>query len=319
MRGPEATMERAVPLTLFDPRRGEASLALEPLAPGGLNPPRRSNCFTVVWVRSGRGSLGVDLASHCVGPGSLLFGAPYQSIRLAADSPMTGEVIRFHANFFCIETHHEEVGCNGVLFNDHYGVPVLRMDEAFERGLGEVIAAMRRELDAAGLAHAEALLSYLKILLIRATRLKLEQGAAAASDAPAKHPPVLDELRRLIEARYRELHKPSEYAALLDTTPKALAKVVKSHLGKTLTELIRERVMRQAKWEMLHTLKPVKQVAYELGFADVFYFSRSFKRATGCSPVFFREYETAIREGRNLSMPSGRPSIPPTPAIPDHP
>jgi AraC-like DNA-binding protein len=57
-------------------------------------------------------------------------------------------------------------------------------------------------------------------------------------------------------------------------TPKSLGKLVKAHLHKTLTELIRERILREAKWEMLHTTKPVKQVARELGFEDVFYFSR---------------------------------------------
>ena len=51
---------------------------------------------------------------------------------------------------------------------------------------------------------------------------------------------------------------------------------------------------------MLHTLKPVKQIAAEVGFADELYFSRLFKRATGCSPTFFREFETAVREGRNV-------------------
>ena len=76
---------------------------------------------------------------------------------------------------------------------------------------------------------------------------------------------------------------------------------MKTHLGKTLTELIRERLVKQAKWELLHTLKPVKQVASELGFDDEFYFSRLFKRATGCAPTFFREFETIIRGGSNLS------------------
>jgi AraC-like DNA-binding protein len=204
------------------------------------------------------------------------------------------------------------------LFNDLCGLPVVRMDPAFERGVGEVVDAMRRELGGAGLAHAEVLVSYLKILLIRATRLKLEHGGAAGPASAVKFSPALDELRRLIEARYHELHRPSDHAALLGVTSKTLAKLVKRHLGKTVTELIRERLMRQAKWEMLHTLKPVKRVAYELGFDDVFYFSRLFKRATGCSPAFFREYETAIRGGRNLSMPLGSASIPPTAATSDH-
>ena len=46
------------------------------------------------------------------------------------------------------------------------------------------------------------------------------------------------------------------------------------------------------------------------GFDDELYFSRLFKRATGFSPTFFREYETAIRGGSNLSMPPPLPSIP---------
>ncbi len=113
---------------------------------------------------------------------------------------------------------------------------------------------------------------------------------------------ALNELKQLIEKRFCTHHAPADYADLLHLAPKSLAKLVKTHLDKTLTELIRERLVKEAKWELLHTLKPVKQVAAELGFADELYFSRLFKRATGCSPTFFREYETTIRSGRNLSM-----------------
>jgi AraC family transcriptional activator of pobA len=298
------------PLNLYDPRIGDLALKVEAVSPEtDLAGPRRSNCFTVIWVRQGRGTFSADLAQFPFAADCLLFAVPYQAHRLIPESPVHGHAIQFHANFFCVETYHEEVGCNGVLFNDVYGIPLVRLDERQSLEFGELIGAMRRELMECGLAHTEVLVSYLKILLVRATRLKLGQQDVSWQPQE-KRPPVLGELRTLIEANYRVLHQPGDYARLLHRTPKSLAKLVKTHLHKTLTELIRERVVRQAKWEMLHTTKPVKRVARELGFEDVFHFSRLFKRSTGCSPTFFREYETTIRGGRNLSMPLRDPSIP---------
>jgi len=266
-----------------------------------LAAPQRSNYFTVFWVQTGRGTFWADLGDYDFGAGSLLFLVPYQCFRFQPDGPLRGVCIQFHANFFCIETYHEQVGCNGVLFNDVYGAPRVVLGPADERELAGLVDALRRELSEQGLAHPEVLLAYLKILLVKATRLKLEQQAGTANTA-ARLPVVLDELRQLVEAHFRDEHRPAWYADHLHLTPKALAKLTKKHLRKTLTELIRERVLRQAKWDLLHTLKPVKQIAAELGFQDELYFSRLFKQSAGCAPTFFREYETAIRGGKNLSM-----------------
>jgi len=300
-----------IALHLYDPRRGEPAFQIVDFGDElDLARPQKSNCFTLIWIQSGRGSFWADLSQHPFQEQDLLFFVPYQTLKFEPAVPLRGHRIQFHANFFCIETHHEEVGCNGVLFNDLWGVPVVRANTDFQRELAGLVTCMQRELEEAGLAHTEVLVSYLKILLVRASRLKLDQQAIAW-EPQGKRPVVVDELRELVEANYRVLHKPSDYAALLCLTPKALARIVNTHFHTTPTELIRERIMREAKWQLLHTLTPVKQIAHDLGFDDVFYFSRLFKRAVGYSPTFFREYETEIRSGRNLSISRRDPSIPP--------
>lgn len=291
-----------VALRLFDPRRGDLAFKLEKLAQEEFSQPQRFNFFTVLWIREGNGTLNVDLAAHSFRGPALLFFNPYQTFFLQCRSPLRGVSLQFHANFFCIETHHEAVGCNGVLFNNIYGAPLVQIDRALAPKVEAMLSQMEQEFEAAGLGHAEALVSYLKLFLIKATRLKLDQQKLSPPNIATIKPPALDQLTQLIEQNYRTMHSPAEYAAALHITPNALGKLVKTHFGKTLTELIRDRLLLHAKWQLLHTRRPVKEIAWEIGFIDELYFSRLFKSATGCSPTSFREFETEIRGGRNLSM-----------------
>lgn len=272
--------------------------------------PPRTNYFTVVWVESGSGFFWADAAQHTFAPNQLLFFVPYQYLRFRQEESMRGSMLYFHANFLCVETFHAETGCSGTLFNDPYGPPVVTLDDRTQADVTDLVGRMRRELDERQLAYQDTLLSYMKILLVLAARLKTSRSRACESGAVDFRHPVITQLRELIEQNYRVLHAPSDYAALLHMTTKALGRCVRQQLGKTLTDLIRERILTHAKWQLLHTLKPVKEVAAEVGFGDELYFSRLFKKATGVSPKFFREFETEIRGGSNLSMPSSHAPIP---------
>lgn len=300
---------------LYDPRRDEQPIRVDDLEiKGGTLDPPRTNCFSVYFIEQGAGTFWADSSRYAFEARSLLFFVPYQQIRLAVDAPTRGTAIRFHANFLCVETFHAEVGCSGILFNDPAGVPVLSLDADTAGETARLIDRLRREQQEQELAFREAMLCDLKVLLILATRIK----SMAAEPSPVQttglltgdpRHPVLMELRELIEVHYQTLHTPADYARLLHITPRTLGRIVRENLGTTPTELIRGRILTHAKWQLLHTLRPVKEIAREVGYADELYFSRLFKKATGCSPTFFREYETEIRGGSNLSMVSSAAPI----------
>jgi AraC-like DNA-binding protein len=289
----------------YDPRTGDEALRAQGLRiKRGTYEPARTNCFAVYRIESGSGTVAADAAEHRFGPGSLLFFVPYQYLRFSVNKPIQGELIEFHANFLCVETFHAEIGCSGVLFNDPYGVPVLTLDEKMNNEIVGLVSRIKEEQANQGLAYIEASLAYLKLLLILATRLKAHAGATCGPAGLHGHP-VLAKLRELIEQNYHKWHAPAEYAKALHMTAKSLGRVVRESLGTTLTDLIKARILIHAKWQLLHTLRPVKEIATELGYSDELYFSRLFKKSTGVSPTYFRAFETEIRGGSNLSMSLG--------------
>jgi len=115
------------------------------------------------------------------------------------------------------------------------------------------------------------------------------QHPVAASDvAGLKEPFVLQNLKNAIEEHYKTKHSAGDYATMLNISPKALAKISKTHFNKTLTALISERIVIEAKRELYLTSKPVKTIAWELGFDDEYYFSRFFKTNANVSPQLYR-------------------------------
>jgi AraC family transcriptional regulator, transcriptional activator of pobA len=64
--------------------------------------------------------------------------------------------------------------------------------------------------------------------------------------------------------------------------------ITKATLSKTCSDLITQQIILEAKRCLLATSHQVNQTAYRLGYEDVSYFIRFFKKQTGYSPEAFR-------------------------------
>lgn len=259
---------------------------------------QRHNYYTIILIAEGNGKLKADFAEHDFTANTMLCFTPYQPFMITGEEVTKGVAINFHPDFFCIHKHQNEVACNGVLFNDIYKPPVVVLEQKNTDHFYGVIEQMKAEMQNLQLAQYELLVSYLKIFLITASRLKVNQSPQATHDlADAKEPFILQTLKNAIEQHYKTKHSASDYASLLNISPKALAKITKTHFNKTLTDLIAERIVIEAKRELYLTNKTVKEIAYELGYEDEYYFSRFFKTNADVSPQLFRNTVGYARAG----------------------
>ncbi|MCW3107606.1 MAG: AraC family transcriptional regulator [Segetibacter sp.] len=106
---------------------------------------------------------------------------------------------------------------------------------------------------------------------------------------PQQKQVLLRNFRRLIDQHYLSIKLPKEYADLLYVTPNHLNALCQDLLGKTAGELIRDRILLEAKRLLTNANMTVTEIAYNLNFQDNSYFNRFFKKYVGVTPDEFRK------------------------------
>jgi AraC family transcriptional activator of pobA len=277
--------------TLVNPQNGNLAFKLFAFEDSSyFDHIQRNNYYSLIWLTKGKGKVKADFSEYEFKPNSLFAFSPYQPFMLSATENLAGIALQFHPDFFCIHRHQTEVACNGVLFNNIYQPPFITIDDKSSSAFKMLLEQIKDEMQNHALAQYELLISYLKIFLITASRLKTEQEPEALKAvAGLKEPFILQNLKDAIEKDFKTKHTASDYAKSLNISVKALAKITKTHFNKTLTDLISERIIIEAKRELYLTNKAIKEIAYELGYQDEYYFSRFFKTNVDISPQLYRD------------------------------
>lgn len=108
--------------------------------------------------------------------------------------------------------------------------------------------------------------------------------------------PLFVRFEALLERHYLAHWSVADYAAALSVTPTHLTRAVRASSGRTGSQLIMDRIVREARRNLVYTNLSVATVAFALGFADPAYFTRLFTKATGVSPRAFRDHAAERRK-----------------------
>ena len=99
----------------------------------------------------------------------------------------------------------------------------------------------------------------------------------------------VEELRRLLDEHFRKERLISFYAERLAMTADRLNDHVKRATGVTAGHMIRQRVLTEAKRQLVFTNQAIHEIAYDLSFSDPSHFTRFFRKQTGMTPQAFRD------------------------------
>lgn len=88
----------------------------------------------------------------------------------------------------------------------------------------------------------------------------------------------------------------SEYAKHLNCQVEKLIRIVRKGTGKSPMQLVQERRLREACHRLTHMQTPVSQISVEVGFNDVAYFCRFFKKRIGLTPSQYRANHASGRK-----------------------
>ena len=268
-----------------------------------LSSAHRHNFYHVVLFTEGEGTHQIDFTKFEVKPYQVYFMAPGQVHSWGFTEPVDGYIINFSAAFFESFLLNPNFLDNFTFFSGFAEEQVIQVpleQQSAVTGLFESLLEERANNRSMG---ADMIRTLLLALFIRISRLR---PADSPLNKASYNDTLLRNFKMLIEQNYRVSRLPKDYAALLYITPNHLNSLCNDLLGMPAGELIRNRVLLEAKRLLVNMDMAVSDIADVLNFTDNSYFSRFFKKQAGLTPEEFRKRTSFYQENNGIETTTKR-------------
>lgn len=154
------------------------------------------------------------------------------------------------------------------------------------RDLRQLAETLHREYQSQGFARAQLLRALAAALIGLVARAVQEIDPVGAKD---QHNPIFTRFKALVARDFRLRRTLNDYARELAISPTHLNRVAHQATGQPASQLVTDRMLREARRMLIFTSLSAAEIAYDLGFTDPAHFSRVFSKATGQPPREFRK------------------------------
>lgn len=242
----------------------------------------RHDFFFILVLQNAKGTHEIDFTNHTVSNNAVFFLRPGQVHQLMLKAGSTGYLMEFNAAFYQPVTK-----LSIQRFRKASNKNFCKLEKDRFKKLHSILAYTLNEYKEKKEGYQDAIKANLDIFFIELVRQSLHPKTQS-NNSNSYTQERLEEFLELLELHITTHKQVSQYTELMNLSPYQLNEITKSTIGKTASALINEHIILETKRYLLATPNQIKDIADHLGYEDVSYFIRFFKKHTGYSPEAFR-------------------------------
>ena len=242
--------------------------------------------YQILWIANGIESITVDLETIPFYQNTILFLTPGRVVKLRflCEPPM-GWILCFSRDFFKDQDLEGLNIKNADIFHAYNDIPRIVLSPKIGDRVHS-IAEMIAEFAGSEIPNKEVAISALLRALLVYCDSKCNIKSANASNRQDVN--FVSLFKFHVSRNFLKFHRVSQYAEIMNVSPKYLNQIVKRVLGVTAKSVIQEQLIIQATRDLKFSNESIKEIAFKLGFVEPEHFSHFFKKETGHSPNMFR-------------------------------
>jgi len=248
--------------------------------------PHGHSFYHLVFFTKGAGKQTIDFTSFHVKPGQIYFMNPGQVHSWQFSGEVDGYLVNFSENFFDSFFKEPNYLDRFPFFGGYGEDQVIHLTVHYQKEVLELFERLLIELKPVK-NHATEMIRTLLLQLFITVIRQIEPARLKQLSKPGFT--TLRNFQKLVNENYIKLKLPSEYAARLYITPNYLNALCRDLLGKSAGEIIRDRIMLEARRLLINADISITEIATQLNFQDNSYFTKFFKKYAGKTPEEFRK------------------------------
>lgn len=243
----------------------------------------RHDYFYILAINKGTGNHEIDFVDFEIHDYTVFFMRPGQVHQLTLKAGSQGFVIQFKPDFF-----YPTDQASTQLLQLASTKKQCQLDSLKFKKLFDLLSYIFQEFTDKKEGYQKIIKANLGIFFIELVRNR-QSDKTTANLVRSYAQQRFEDLSTLLETHFVSHKKVSHYADMLHISTYQLNAITKEIVGKTCSELIADYCILESKRHLLATPAQVSQIASTLGFEDMSYFIRFFKKHTGYTPEAFRK------------------------------